>query len=191
MKEHLRESKKERNKNRPLSIAIREYGQENFQIDLIEECPIEIAPERERYWVDRYNSFKDGYNATYGGLGSNSVDYNKVVDTYLQVRSQKETAELLNISPFTVSSILQQKNVDYDTSYEVLAKRCSKSVDMLSMSGEFIRQFPSIRKATKYIIETENKPYKHIFGIEQHIINVCQGKRNSAYNYKWKYSNVV
>ena len=88
-------------------------------------------------------------------------------------------------------NILQQKNVDYDTSYEVLAKRCSKSVDMLSMSGEFIRQFPSIRKATKYIIETENKPYKHIFGIEQHIINVCQGKRNSAYNYKWKYSNVV
>lgn len=191
MKEHLRESKKERNKNRPLSIAIREYGQENFQIDLIEECSIEIAPERERYWVDYYNSFKDGYNATYGGLGSNSIDYDEVVKTYLKLRSQKETAELLNISPFTVSSILQQENIDYDTSYEVLAKKCSKPVNMLSMDGEFIRQFPSICKAAKHIIKTGNKPYNHIFGIEQHIINVCQGKRKSAYDHKWQYSDVA
>lgn len=43
---------------------------------------------------------------------------------------------------------------------------------------EPIREFESIVSAQRFL----NKTNGH-----QHIIEVCQGKRKSAYGYKWKY----
>lgn len=187
--EHLRALRKEKCKNRPLYYAMNQYGAENFEIELIEECSKDISPDRERYWISYYNSYENGYNATYGGLGSNIIDYDEVVRVYSKVGNQKETAQVLNISPETVSDILKLKNIDCYTSHEVLAKVCSKPIDMFSLDNKFIKRFPSIINACKYIIEKDSKPQNHINGIEAHIIDVCKGRRSTAYNYKWKYAD--
>ena len=34
--------------------------------------------EREKYWINYYNSFNDGYNATKGGEGSPTLDYQEI-----------------------------------------------------------------------------------------------------------------
>ena len=47
--------------------AIRKYGEENFYIELLEECTIEELNERERYWISYYDSYNQGYNRTVGG----------------------------------------------------------------------------------------------------------------------------
>ena len=47
--------------------ALRKYGFDNFDYEIIEECNLEEINEREQYWVDFYNSFYNGYNSNKGG----------------------------------------------------------------------------------------------------------------------------
>lgn len=54
-------------KDRPLYQAMKEYGIENFSVETLEET--ENPEEREKYWIEYFSSFKNGYNATIGGDG--------------------------------------------------------------------------------------------------------------------------
>ena len=47
--------------------AIREFGIENFDYEILEECEEKDLDEKEVYWINYYNSYKDGYNMTPGG----------------------------------------------------------------------------------------------------------------------------
>lgn len=98
--EHCYEASRENKKHRPLYAAMNKYGLEHFHVSLVEET--DIPEERERYWIEFFNSFKYGYNATLGGDGKPYVDYNLVISTYKQLKNQKETAAQLNISADTV-----------------------------------------------------------------------------------------
>ena len=45
--------------------AIRKYGRENFQIEIIDTAQSQNElNEKERYWIQYYNSVKEGYNET-------------------------------------------------------------------------------------------------------------------------------
>jgi hypothetical protein len=51
-----------------LNNAIRKYGVESFEVELVENCLIENANERETFHIQRYNSvFPNGYNLKIGG----------------------------------------------------------------------------------------------------------------------------
>ena len=78
--EHKRDSARECEKNRPLYKAMSKYGVDNFSIELIEEVPIEVLSQREIYWIEFYNSYKYGYNATKGGDGKLLYDYEAIVN---------------------------------------------------------------------------------------------------------------
>ena len=48
--------------------AIRKYGKNNFKWKMLEECDSqEQLNNRERYYIKKYNSLKNGYNMTAGG----------------------------------------------------------------------------------------------------------------------------
>lgn len=53
--------------NNKLHKAMRELGRENFYIEVLEECSVEKLEEKEKYWIEYYNSFYNGYNGTKGG----------------------------------------------------------------------------------------------------------------------------
>ena len=69
-KEHIKDSKKKTSENRPLYRAINKYGIEHFSIEEIEEVQDQfLLSDRERFWIEYFGSFKNGYNATIGGDG--------------------------------------------------------------------------------------------------------------------------
>jgi group I intron endonuclease len=78
-KEHKQDCQKTRYEKRPLYNAMNKYGVEHFQISLIEECPIEILSEREKYWIKELNTYHNGYNATLGGDGTQYIDTNDFI----------------------------------------------------------------------------------------------------------------
>lgn len=54
--------------NSLLHQAFREFGIENFQFDIIEQCTIEELNNKEKYYIKLYNSIEpNGYNRTKGG----------------------------------------------------------------------------------------------------------------------------
>lgn len=46
--------------------ALRKYGIENFQFEVIEECQQEDLDEREIYWISYFDTFNNRYNSTIG-----------------------------------------------------------------------------------------------------------------------------
>ena len=74
-KQHCEDCKKERlNEVRPLYRAMKKYGVDNFISEEIEQCDNSILCDREKYWIQYYDSYKHGYNATIGGDGTPRID---------------------------------------------------------------------------------------------------------------------
>ena len=185
-KEHLKEAQKERSEQRPLYNAIRYYGSNVFELEIVEECSSDVVDEREKYWIAYYNSYENGYNATFGGDGKHYIDYDLVLQTYQKNLSRRETAQILNINEQTVTKILKEKNIDYTTPQEVILNKYGKNVACYSLKEELIATFNSLSAAARFVKEKELAKGEER-GIMSHIRDVANGKRKTAYKYKWKF----
>lgn len=47
--------------------AIRKYGLNNFKFEVLEICCLDELNEKERYYIEKYNTYYAGYNETFGG----------------------------------------------------------------------------------------------------------------------------
>ncbi|QIG60125.1 GIY-YIG catalytic domain-containing endonuclease [Dishui Lake large algae virus 1] len=66
--------------------AILEIGKDNFYIELLEECDINITDYRERYWIDAYNTlYPNGYNVLYGPPYSNDETVKKKISDTMKL----------------------------------------------------------------------------------------------------------
>lgn len=97
----------------PLYRAFKKYGVDNFEFILLEECNKNILNEREIYWIKKYNSYNDGYNATLGGGNSCTTSIKITEEEADNIKkllmnttlSQVEIAEKFNIDQSNVSLI--------------------------------------------------------------------------------------
>jgi hypothetical protein len=76
---HISEAfSKKKNQSHYLNNAIRKYGVDNFEVDLIEYCSVNDANDRETYYINSYNSvFPNGYNLKIGGTVFTHSDESK------------------------------------------------------------------------------------------------------------------
>lgn len=177
-KEHVRDSKKESLDIRPLYRAMNKYGVEVFKIELIEETTEELINDREKYWIDYYNSFTKGYNATLGGDGSSYIDRDYVVKCYTGLRSMRATAYTLKIDEKTVRKILKECNVSILPKSEIQKELLGKQVAKIDkQTNQTLEVFLSIKDAAKSVIGANFS----------HISAVCNGKRKTAYGFKWMF----
>ena len=183
--QHCNDSQRDKMSNRPLYKAMRKYGVEFFSIEEIEET--DNPEEREKYWIEFYGTFKNGYNATMGGDGKRYIDYDLVVATYQELQNARKTAEKLDISPDSVLNILKSKNIPICSSSEIALRQFGKITNMYSLDGKFIQSFPSTNAAAEYMVQNGLTGCKKTT-IKQHITEVCTGRRKTAAKFKWKYS---
>lgn len=175
--EHCRDSRKEINSNRPLYSAMRKYGIENFSVEQIEECDITSAGDRERYWIERLGSFKNGYNATLGGDGKRYADYDLIYELWKnENKSRQEIAELTGYDKATVTNALEACGVSKEERKKFIGTANQKPVACLDAKTlAIIETFTSIAEA--------ERKYK----TNQHIVDVCKGRRKTAGGYSWKF----
>lgn len=185
-KEHCKDAFKDRNEKRPLYAAMRKYGIEHFHIELLEET--DNPEEREKFWIEEKGSFKHGYNATLGGDGRSYLDYDLIVKTYEEIRNIAEVSKILGIDKGSISKILHSRKIDIKSSYQVIKEQTQKTVAMLDSKEETILMiFPSTMDAGRWLIANKKTTSNRLDGVSAHITQVCNGKRNTAYKYKWKY----
>lgn len=88
-KEHLSEAKGSRY-NFPLYRAIRKYGEDNFELDILQKCSsLEELNEFEEYWIKFYKSNVIGYNADTGGLNSIPNEHSRKKMSLSQSKAKK------------------------------------------------------------------------------------------------------
>jgi group I intron endonuclease len=176
--EHLKDSSRRTFEKRPLYSAIRKYGKKAFVIEIIEET--DFPEERETYWIEYYQSFKYGYNATLGGDGKRYLDYELIVEIFKNVGNASKTASLIGCSTDSVREVVKKYNLGEYYHWN----HGNKPVNQYSLNGEYIMTYGSTFEAAKgigKITSTSN-------GATSHISDVCKGKRKTAYGYIWKFA---
>lgn len=177
-KEHIRDSKKEKCEIRPLYRAIRKYGAENFSIKEIDTGQGEELSGKEQYWIQHYNTYEDGYNATLGGDGKILLDYNEIIRTYLTMHNATEVARTLNCSTDSVYKILKINDIPITSSADVITKKYAREIVQYDKKGNFVKEYPSAMEAARQM------------GSENYMPNISRcanGKRKTANGYIWKW----
>ena len=187
-KEHLRESRKERNENRPLHRAIRKYGEDNFILKVLEEVSSEISEEKEIFWIERLGTYgSKGYNATLGGDGRTYLNHDKIIEDYNKVQDMSEVAKINNCHADSVSLILKAHNTEIVSSHQVLATKYGKPVNMLDKkTGKVLETFSSQKEAARFLSDNGHSNIANISGLASKIGLVCRGKRQSCAGFKWE-----
>lgn len=159
----------------PIHAAIRKYGKENFSIELIEEIPNNLLDEREIFWINYFNSYIKGYNATTGGLGHQKYNYDEIVNYYLQNGfSISQTCEHFKIYDQVVYSALKSKNINY----KELSKKSlgTKPIKKPILLVEKNIVFKSMADIDRYFQKTAHP----------NIRRCLKGITQKAYGYHWK-----
>jgi len=182
LKNHIKDSKNRKYEKRPLYSAMNKYGADKFHIKLIEET--DTPQEREVYWIEQYNSYHYGYNATKGGDGKSLIDFEYAKKRYEEVQNLTLVAREMNVDTQHLGQVLREMGVQTLTSTEVNKRDRSKIINQYDLKNNFIQSFPSAMEAARAlgkITSTSN-------GASSHITDVCRGKQKSAYGYKWKFA---
>jgi group I intron endonuclease len=124
-KHHVNFAKKDyRSKDICFARAIRKYGENNFIIEKIDEADSkELLNEKEKYWINFYDSFKSGYNSTLGGDGGNT--YRGRSEKLMQKTKAKLSRANLGIKngnhrSIKCKSVLTGREIVFDTVTECL-----------------------------------------------------------------------
>ena len=169
----------------PLYSAIRKYGEENFQIECIEEIDDELLGEREQYWIKTLDTFvkhNKGYNATYGGEGNLIIDKNEIYDLWDTGISIQEIVEKTGHDRSSIRKILQQySNYSIEESHrrgDIAQTRHHIKVKQYDMQGNYLTIYNNMADAEKHTGISR----KNIWGAINHT-------QKSAGNYQWRYEN--
>lgn len=135
------------------------YGRNAFSIELIEECPDEMANIVESYWIYKLNSIETGYNSCLS-IGKN------------------------NTSPKGITNKEYLKRLEKKCNNSKKKKRNAQQVDQFTLEGKYIQTFPSARAAEISLFGDDHKAGRVSF-----IQQACRGVKPKAYGYKWAYRN--
>lgn len=159
------------NGSTPFYQAIQHWGWDNFSYEIIEFCDKEKLNEREVFWIEYYDSYHNGYNATRGGSNKNSINEEEIISLYKQGLSPKEIKTQMDISLTSVykylSPILKESEIQQDNLFQY------------SLDGMFISGWSNQEKAGK---ELNIDPCS--------IGKVLSGQRASAGGYMWSTEKV-
>jgi group I intron endonuclease len=98
-----------------IDAAIRKYGKDSFDVNILCECSNERLDEMEKHYIKKYKSFNGkGYNLSTGGQDSTTylglVD-SEIISKYSELKNIKKVAKLFRCSQRTISDILHSNNV--------------------------------------------------------------------------------
>lgn len=186
--EHIYDSKKEKEKERPLYRAMNKYGIEHFSVKQLEECDISLLNEREQYWIKKLHTYHYGYNATFGGEGVSIINYEQILNYYQQTHENcPDIAKKFNCHIDTVYSVLKKYNIN------ILKNSQNNSIRLpilqLSLQNEVIQTFESCHDAARWLKTNQKTTDLQLEHISAHIGQVAKGKRRSAYGYRWQFLN--
>lgn len=154
-----------------LKYALHKYGVDNFSFEVIEECRQEELNEKEKLWIQYYDSFNNGYNLTLGGGGLVKYNVEQVYETYQITKNIAETAKQIGCHRQTVHKILKEYGINHS---EFCQEKPVEKIDPITL--KVIKTYNSISEAARSI------------GLSTSSVQmVLYGKSLSAGGFYWQY----
>lgn len=170
--------------------AIKKYGLENFDFEIIELTSKELLNEREKFWIAYYDSYNKGYNLTLGGEEvslhpSRPVNQYDLNGNFIQRFESIMDASRATGAPSGKICMVCNKERNTAAGFQwrypndeppVKAKLQKRAVDQYSLEGTFLQTWDSAKAAGRY------------YNIDPSGIgHVCKGVRKTAAGYVWRY----
>lgn len=162
-KEHVKDSYK--NKQRYMSAfhkAIKVYGPDSFKVTTLETCDISCINDREMYWINYYNTYKNGYNSTLGGEGTIIYEMPSKEELIEAIKISKNPEDLrkrFGVYLYTLNNWLEHYSIDLDTFSNI--KRRKKIKVGCNINGTKL-EFESLSAAGMFCIKHNMTDCKNI-----------------------------
>ena len=184
MNQHLSRAMTNYDPNNHFHNAIRKYGFSDFFFEIIEDGIIdnEILNEREKYWIEQYNSYYDGYNSTFGGDCGLRRDDKIIEALFHEGYTTKEICEITGYHRDTIYRSYKTNGLQTENHHrqkEQTRERYSERVEQYTLDGKYIKTFPSATAAGQEL------------GNQSGISSVCRQEESalSIYGYLFKYES--
>ena len=171
-------------KHIPLYSAIQKYGVNNFSVSELEKVDNpQVLSEREKYWIEYYDTYNCGYNASRGGDGLLLYDYDYIWDLWEKGFTIKQISNsvgcldqvvctVLNNNGVSTQERIDRSYVNQIASHEPFKRKVNK---MDVNTGDILETFPSVSDAAKFI------------GIDSSTLSKVCKKSGIVNGYKWQY----
>lgn len=161
------------------------YGIENFIVEQLIECDECELSSYEILFIEKFNTYHNGYNATKGGDGTILFDYKKIILLYNEGMFIKDVASKIQCCVDTVRKVLRLYNINIRKD-NTNGKTKSKPIKQFSKDGEYLRTFPSTVQAFEWLYK--NKFCKSLnIGNAYKLSQCANGKIKTAYKFKWQW----
>lgn len=184
-RQHIWKLKKNIHDSKALQRACNKYSIENIEFMILEECEPLLCTQKEQFYIDKYNSFKKGYNGrpkAMSNLGfkqsqkqKNTIKIkfkkirdsyvSKIVELYNENKTTREISKILNISRGIIKKIFKENNIKGKNT--VFYKRTT--FYQFTLDGKLLKKWNSFHECTQSTGIQENS-----------IKNVLKGKSRSA-----------
>lgn len=141
---HCERTNNSNEENMTIKQAIKKYGKQNFTIcvlETIENCTPTQLNNQERYWISKYDTYRNGYNQTLGGQDGAKIPMlinksDEIVAKYESGESLRSIAKEYNVCHATIKLILNHNNISLRTTRTYkLSQNDRKEIIKLLNSG--------------------------------------------------------
>lgn len=173
----VHKSDAKRGSNCPFHRAIRKYGFDSFNYEVLERITSDeselnkLLNEREIYYIDKLECRTNGYNATNGGDGMLG---NKRTEESLKrgIETKRKNGNLTRTE--STKSRISEANRGKHNGLE-----CDE-VNQYDLNDNYIATYKSAAEVER------------VFGYaRQNIRKCCLGKNKTAYSFKWKFKQII
>lgn len=200
-RKHYKELSQNKSQLPALQNAVNKYSIDNIRFEILEECKKEDCVNREQYYIDKYNSYNDGYNArpfAANNLNKKTSDetkaklkitfknkrqlrFEEVNNLYQNGLAINNIMKKLKMSKNTISTLLKENNIKVENNNRGIKKTEIYQYDLI---GNFIEKFNSLHSVSKKMNIGTN-------AIRLVINGKCKQSNGFYYSYKYLEKNEV
>lgn len=157
--QHLKPCTLKERANYKIYQAIKEIGTENFYAYAIEEnIPKDLLDEKEIYYIDKFDTYNNGYNSTYGAdtrIIHKQEDIDTVMRMYKEGYSTQQIADKFNVCSTTVLRVASDIGYHHNPYIEISKEELQECVDK-NMSNQEIAY---LYHTNKWTIQRRKRKY--------------------------------
>ena len=155
---------------------MKKYGVEHFYVEQLEECDDSILSDREKYYINAFDTYKHGYNATLGGEGLRKYDYDEIMALWAEGYTIKAISEKTGANCDVVGKILGDFGVPKAERLKCCYGSNRKTVAQYSLDDVLIDVFPSASEAAR-------QTHLH----QSNISMCCRNPHRTYGGFRWRY----